>query len=82
MLTHILASSLSDECSVGGPEPDVEREDGEAGGGHDGVCAVSRCTAGSYTTAIEGLELNWPLFTQRKMGSSPVFLFTFECFKA
>lgn len=46
ILTHQFGSSLSDECSVGGPEPDVEGEDGEAGGGHDSFCAVSGRTAG------------------------------------
>lgn len=56
LLTHTLAYFLSDERSVGEPEPDVEGEDGEAGGGHDGVGAVSGRTAGSCTTVTEGLE--------------------------
>lgn len=56
MLTHhSLGSFLSDECSVGGPEPDVEREDGEAGGGHDSFCAISGRTAGLYTALSECL---------------------------
>lgn len=54
----MLAYFLSDERSVGEPEPDMEREDGEAGGGHDCVCAVSGRTAGTCAAVTEGLESN------------------------
>ena len=67
---------LSDERCLGRSEPDLEGEDGAAGGGHDGLGAVSGRAAGRFPTDFVFLHTlckRCCLCT-----SSPVSLFPFQ----
>lgn len=55
-ILHILSVFLPDECCLGESEPNMEGEDGAAGGGHDRLSSVPGRPAGPLRVAVVTLQ--------------------------